>query len=73
MERKESEPKLIQLNPALGFGKPAITGTGISTAVIASRFNARESLPDLAFEYSVDPKQIEEAIRWEQKTAASAA
>jgi len=73
MERKPTEPKLIQLNPAIGFGKPVITGTAISTAVIASRFNARESVPDLASEYGVDPKQIEEAIRWEQKTAAIAA
>lgn len=73
MERKASEPKLIELNPALSFGKPVITGTGISTAVIASRFNARESIPDLASEYGVEPKQIEEAIRWEQRTAAVAA
>lgn len=73
MERKPNEPKLIQLNPAVGFGKPVITGTAISTAVIASRFNARESVPDLAAEYGVEPKQIEEAIRWEQKTAAIAA
>ncbi|MGA8761504.1 MAG: DUF433 domain-containing protein [Candidatus Sulfotelmatobacter sp.] len=73
MERKQSEPKLIQINPALGFGKPVITGTGISTAVIASRFNARDSVPDLAAEYGVEPKQIEEAIRWEQRTAAIAA
>jgi uncharacterized protein (DUF433 family) len=73
MERKPSEPRLIQLNPAVGFGKPVISGTAISTAVIASRFNARESVPDLASEYGVEPKQIEEAIRWEQKTAAIAA
>jgi uncharacterized protein (DUF433 family) len=73
MERKQSEPRLIQLNPAVGFGKPVITGTAISTAVIASRFNARESVPDLASEYGVEPKQIEEAIRWEQKTATIAA
>ena len=73
MEQKPSEPKLIQLNPAVGFGKPVITGTAISTAVVASRFNARESVPDLASEYGVEPKQIEEAIRWEQKTAAIAA
>jgi uncharacterized protein (DUF433 family) len=73
MERKQSEPRLIQLNPAIGFGKPIITGTAISTAVIASRFNARESVPDLASEYGVEPKQIEEAIRWEQRTAAIAA
>ncbi len=73
MERTSNEPRLILINPAVGFGKPVIAGTGISTAVISSRFNARESVPDLASEYGVTPKQIEEAIRWEQRTAAVAA
>ena len=48
-----------------------IAGTGISTAVVASRFNARESIDDLASEYGVKPRQIEEAIRWEQKRQPS--
>ncbi len=73
MERTQYEPRLILLNPAVGFGKPVIAGTGISTAVVSSRFSARESVPDLASEYGVTPKQIEEAIRWEQRTAAVAA
>lgn len=73
MERKPGEPKLILINPAVGFGKPVIAGTGISTAVVASRFNARESIGDLAAEYGVEPRKIEEAIRWEQTTAAIAA
>jgi uncharacterized protein (DUF433 family) len=73
MERKVGEPRLILINPAVGFGKPVIAGTGISTAVVASRFNARESIGDLASEYGVEPRKIEEAIRWEQTTAASAA
>lgn len=73
MERTTNEPRLILINPAVGFGKPVIAGTGISTAVVSSRFNARESVPDLASEYGVTPKQIEEAIRWEQRTAAVAA
>jgi uncharacterized protein (DUF433 family) len=72
MERAQNEPKLIQINPAIGFGKPVVAGTGISTAVIASRFNARESIDDLASEYGVKPRQIEEAIRWEQNTAIAA-
>ena len=73
MERKQDEPRLIQINPAVGFGKPVISGTGISTAVVTSRFNARESIEDLASEYGVTSRQIEEAIRWEQRTAAVAA
>ncbi len=61
-----SEPKTIEINPMIGFGKPVIAGTGISTAIIASRFNARESISDLAAEYGCTPQQIEEAIRWER-------
>ena len=61
-----SEPKSVEINPRVGFGKPVIAGTGISTAIIASRFNARESIADLAGEYECTPQQIEEAIRWER-------
>jgi len=70
-ERSAAEPKFIVINPALGFGKPVIAGTGISTAVIASRFNARESVPELAKEYGLEEKQIEEAIRWETRAVAA--
>ena len=70
-ERKADEPKLIVINPAVGFGKPVIAGTGISTAVVASRFNARESIPDLAKEYGLEEGQIEEAIRWETRAIAA--
>ena len=70
-ERSSAEPKFIVINPALGFGKPVIAGTGISTAVIASRFNARESVPELAKEYGLEEKQIEEAIRWETRAVAA--
>jgi uncharacterized protein (DUF433 family) len=70
-ERRPDEPKLIVINPAIGFGKPVVAGTGISTAVIASRFNARESVPDLAREYGLEEKQIEEAIRWETRAIAA--
>jgi uncharacterized protein (DUF433 family) len=70
---KPNEPKMILITPTIGFGKPVIAGTGISTAVVASRFNARESIGKLAEEYGVTPEQIEEAVRWEQRTAALAA
>ncbi|MGA8220908.1 MAG: DUF433 domain-containing protein [Candidatus Acidiferrales bacterium] len=66
------EPKLIEINPMVGFGKPVIAGTGISTAIIASRFNARESIASLAAEYGCTPQQVEEAIRWERALPAAA-
>ena len=66
VEPRPSEPKTIEINPMVGFGKPVIAGTAISTAIIASRFNARESVTALAEEYGCTPQQIEEAIRWER-------
>jgi uncharacterized protein (DUF433 family) len=66
------EPKLIEINPKIGFGKPVIAGTAISTAIITSRFNARESITALAEEYGCAPEQIEEAIRWESKLPVAA-
>lgn len=71
MERKSGEPRLILIDPQVGFGKPVISGTGISTTVIASRFNARESISELAKEYGRSIKEIEEAVRWETGTVAA--
>lgn len=66
MTRSSAEPKYIVIEPTVGFGKPVIAGTGISTATIAARFNARESVDELAEEYGRTKREIEEAIRWEQ-------
>jgi uncharacterized protein (DUF433 family) len=64
-EASSHEPKIISLTPAIAAGRPVIDGTGISTAVIASRFFARDSVESLAREYELSERQIEEAIRWE--------
>lgn len=71
-ELRPSEPKTIEINPMVGFGKPVIAGTGISTAIIASRFNARESITALAEEYGCSSQQIEEAVRWESALPVAA-
>lgn len=63
-ERKD-EPKSISISPTISFGKPVLSGTGISTSVVVGRFNARDSVKDLAEEYQVDIAILEDAIRWE--------
>ncbi len=65
-----NEPKYIQIDPLVSFGRPVIAGTGISTSMIASRWAARESIPDLAKEYGRTIPEIEEAIRWEGRIVA---
>jgi uncharacterized protein (DUF433 family) len=63
--KSPDEPKIISITPTIAFGRSVIDGTGISTAVIASRFWAREEPLALASEYGRTEKEILEAIRWE--------
>ncbi|MGH9360080.1 MAG: DUF433 domain-containing protein [Terriglobia bacterium] len=70
-QRTDREPKSIMITPAVSFGRPVISGTGISTAVVASRFHARESVTALAEEYGRPVGEIEEAIRWESRAVAA--
>lgn len=58
-------PKSVVIDPCIAFGKPVLTGTGVPTAVIFQRFDAGESIAELAEDYGFPPSQIEEAIRYE--------
>lgn len=69
---REGEPETISIDPTVAFGKPVLAGTGVSTALIAGRFSARDSLADLAAEYQIDPSVLEDAIRWEMSRGRAA-
>jgi uncharacterized protein (DUF433 family) len=69
-EMDPDEPKVVVIDPRRAFGKPVLTGTGIQTAVIASRHRAGESIEELASDYGVPSDQIENAIRCEIRAAA---
>jgi len=73
VNNKPDEPKIISIVPTIAFGRSVIDGTGISTAVIAARFNARETVQALAEEYERRTEEIEEAVRWETLRTAAAA
>jgi uncharacterized protein (DUF433 family) len=64
------QPRTIVIDPRTGFGRPVIANTGIRTSVVASRFRAGESAPDLARDYNVELGQIEDAVRCEIPSAA---
>jgi uncharacterized protein (DUF433 family) len=70
---RANEPKIISMTPMISFGQSVIDGTGISTAVIASRFAAREDPEALAAEYGRSKDEILEAIRWEGEYRKAAA
>jgi len=67
-----SEPMSISISPTVSFGKPVLAGTGISTSVIVGRFNARDSVDELAREYGVSSVVLEDAIRWEMNKGKAA-
>lgn len=64
-----SDAKPVLISPDLAFGKPVIARRFIATAVITDRFDAGESIADLAADYDLEAAEIEAAIIYEQKAA----
>jgi uncharacterized protein (DUF433 family) len=69
-KRQLDEPKVIVIDPWISFGRPTIIGTGITTAIIAERYKAGESVDELAEDYGCQPGHVEEAVRCELALAA---
>lgn len=68
--RQELQPKIVLIDPALSFGRPVVAGAFVRTEVIESRFQAGDSIADMALDYGIDSSNIEEALRFEQRRAA---
>jgi uncharacterized protein (DUF433 family) len=66
------QPKNIVIDPFVSFGRAVISGTGVSTELVAERFKAGESADELANDYGCDREKIEEAIRCELNLAEAA-
>ncbi len=64
-------PRLIVIDPELGFGRPVIAGTGLVTEEIAARYKAGDSIPELARDYGRPNEEIEEAVRCELQLQAA--
>jgi uncharacterized protein (DUF433 family) len=65
------EPRVVEIDARISFGRPVLVGTGIPTAVIAERYKGGETIAQLAGDYDRSPTEIEEAIRCELRTAAA--
>jgi uncharacterized protein (DUF433 family) len=63
------QPKTIVINPYVSFGKPVIAGTGLPTRVVAERYKAGDTIPDLARDYGRKEEEINDAIRYELRVA----
>lgn len=52
----------IAIDPRVAFGRPVLRRKGISTAAIADRIDAGESIDALADDYELSPEEIEQAV-----------
>jgi uncharacterized protein (DUF433 family) len=63
------QPRNVVINPYVSFGKPVIAGTGLPTRVVAARFKAGDSIPQIASDYGRREEEIDDAIRYELRIA----
>jgi len=61
MLRREGAPKSIVIDPRRAFGRPVIVGTAVPAADVRSRFDAGDSVEELARDFDVEPQLIEDA------------
>jgi uncharacterized protein (DUF433 family) len=61
----KTDPRLVVMNPSVSFGRPVIAGTGIPVSSIYERYQAGDSIANLAQDFHLETGAIEEAIRCE--------
>lgn len=65
-EHSTASPKLIVINPRISFGRPVLASRSISTAAIADRIDAGDSIEEVARDYGLANDEVEEAIIYER-------
>jgi uncharacterized protein (DUF433 family) len=61
-----SAEKPIAIDPKIAFGRPVVVRAGVSTATIAERIDARETVEELAADYGLSASEIEQAVLFER-------
>ena len=64
-ENSMRDPEYILVDPRISFGKPVLSGTGISTEVIAGRLTAGDPEEELVAEYGRTLAEIRAAAQFE--------
>lgn len=67
----EEQPRTVEIDPRVSFGRPVLAGTAIPTAVLAEQFKAGDSVSDLAREYGANEEAVWDAIRCELDARAA--
>ncbi len=66
----ESSPKHVAIDPRYRFGRPFLTKSGVELDAVTDRYQAGESIEQLAKEFGCQVAEIEEAIRYSLVQAA---
>lgn len=61
-----AEQRPISISANVAFGRPVLQRGGITTATIAERIDAGESVAELAADYDLDTEEIEQAVLYER-------
>jgi len=61
-----SQERPIAIDPRISFGRPVVLSRSISTATIAERIDAGETVDDLAADYNLAVAEIEQAALYER-------
>ena len=63
--RLEESPRMVFMDPRFAFGRPVVSRKRIPTVILAERYQAGDSIDDLASDYGCPRLEIEEGIRCE--------
>ena len=66
-EVESAEPRTIEINPSVQFGRPCLAGTGIPTEILYQRRRGGDEVDVLARDYEIPTERIREAIIFEQE------
>ena len=61
-----SSERSIAIDPKIAFGRPIVIRAGVSTAAIAERIDAKETVDELAADYGLSVTEIEQAVLFER-------
>lgn len=61
-----TKKKVVSISPYLSFGKPVVSTHRISTYMLVNRYDLGESCPELAKDYGITEKEVEQAILYER-------
>ncbi|MDD9988642.1 MAG: DUF433 domain-containing protein [Spirochaetaceae bacterium] len=64
---ESEEPKTIEIDPSVQFGRPCLTGTGIPTEALYDRHAGGEAVDQLADDYGLAGERVRDAIEYEEQ------